>query len=141
MLLQEFIHLTGVNVTSLEYQAIETEYLNTDIDKFDFCAKWKTNYNNKMKKERSKYRKDHSIENLFSFMAGVVSTLGYFAKVDFQIDKDSISSYNSKSVKNEISLFGVCEKTAPDYMKIKKMLKHGRMIGTIKLLRNTKWYY
>lgn len=63
-----------------------------------------------MKKERSKYRKDHSIENLFSFMAGVVSTLGYFAKVDFQIDKDSISSYNSKSVKNEISLFGVCEK-------------------------------
>lgn len=50
MLLQEFIHLTGVNVTSLEYQAIETEYLNTDINKFDFCAKWKANYNNKMKK-------------------------------------------------------------------------------------------
>lgn len=41
MLLQEFIHLTGVNVTSLEYQAIETEYLNTDIDKFDFALNGK----------------------------------------------------------------------------------------------------
>lgn len=120
MLLQEFIHLTGVNVTSLEYQAIETEYLNTDIDKFDFCAKWKANYNNKMKKERAKYRKDHSIENLFSFMAGVVSPLGYFAKVDFQIDKDFISSYNSKSVKKEISLFWCVRKNGTGLYENKK---------------------
>ena len=83
MLLQEFIHLTGVNVTSLEYQAIETEYLNTDIDKFDFCAKWKANYNNKMKKERAKYRKDHSIENLFSFMAWCCFYLRTFCKSRF----------------------------------------------------------
>ena len=40
MLLQEFIHLTGVNVTSLEYQAIETEYLNTDIDKNEISLFW-----------------------------------------------------------------------------------------------------
>lgn len=138
MLLQEFIHLTGVNVTSLEYQAIETEYLNTDINKFDFCAKWKANYNNKMKKERAKYRKDHSIENLFSFMAGVVSTLGHFAKVDFQIEKTLFHHIILNQSKKKYLFFGVCEKTAPDYMKIKKTLKHGRMIGTINLLRNTK---
>lgn len=40
MLHNEFTKLTGVQVSANEYAAIEIVYMNSDLNKFEFCKMW-----------------------------------------------------------------------------------------------------
>lgn len=50
---QEFENRTGVIVSATEYQAIEAVYMNSDLEKDEFCALWsKMNYKRVAKASR-----------------------------------------------------------------------------------------
>jgi len=44
LLISEFIEMTGFEPTSSEYQEIEKEYMELDIDKREFCKQWLKHY-------------------------------------------------------------------------------------------------
>lgn len=87
MLHSEFTKLTGVHVTSDEYAKIEEKYMLSPESKDVFCGKWLKEYNNRKQAESAKFKKEHSIERLFSFMDGVASIGSDFCRSDLEHDK------------------------------------------------------
>ena len=54
---QEFYELTGVSVSSREFEAIHIVYMESDLDKFQFCKMWM-----KMNKSRVQLEAERAIE-------------------------------------------------------------------------------
>lgn len=99
MLQTEFTVLTGIEVTPVEYAAIEEQYMACSDTKSEFCEKWLKSYKKEKKAERAKFIKEHSIERLFAYMEGVVSLGGHLTAYDFEIDKEVIGSTKSEGAK------------------------------------------
>lgn len=64
MLTSEFITLTNYLPTSEEWENITVEYMNSDIDKFTFCKKWKKKHADLIKKYRDKKVAEERFGNL-----------------------------------------------------------------------------
>lgn len=99
MLYSEFTELTGVEVSASEYASIEEQYMACVDTKYEFCAKWLKEHSKRIKAKRAKFRKEHSIERLFSFMDGVASLGGGFTRSDLEIDKELIASTKTEGTK------------------------------------------
>lgn len=99
MLHREFTELTGVQVTNEEYAKIEEQYITSPENKQEFCDKWLKEHNKRMKAERAKFRKEHSIDRLFAFMDGVASLGGHLTRYDLQIDKSVLKEVRSSNTK------------------------------------------
>lgn len=100
MLHSEFIELTGVQVTNEEYAKIEEQYITSPENKRVFCEKWLKEHNKRIKAERAKFRKEHSIDRLFSFMDGVAALGGHLTRYDLNtIDKEIIRSIKTDGAK------------------------------------------
>lgn len=69
---QEFTNRVKVSVSSTEYEAIETVYMNSDLDKDEFCKLWvKMNFKRvvKAKEERIAKEKEQETKGLLFAIA------------------------------------------------------------------------
>ena len=68
---QEFFQRTGVEVSAIEYEAIESVYNFSDLDKDEFCKIWKKMNRTRVeaaKVERMKQQRDEAFRNaLYKF--------------------------------------------------------------------------
>lgn len=79
MLQIEFENRVGMQVSAKEYEAIEVVYINSDLEKDDFCKMWAkmnarriSNYKAEQKAEREEQAKK---EKAFNLYCGLYSTL------------------------------------------------------------------
>ena len=69
---QEFTKRVGMSVDATEYAAIETVYMNSDLDKDEFCKLWvKMNHRrvNKAKEERISKEKEEMLKGQLFMIA------------------------------------------------------------------------
>lgn len=106
MTLQEFVNLTNVNIDYKEFDAINVVYMNSDVDKYEFCKMWcKMNANRVKAAKASKKAEEEENENKWE-LANLYWTLHYDLRYEEKRDK-MFEDVVSKASLNRVKKAGI----------------------------------
>jgi hypothetical protein len=126
---QEFIELATVEVTPEEYSSIEAVYMNSDVDKYKFCAMWREMNETRVAAERRRRRAAAKHQQLCDRLVDIA-----FYKREFSYEEKQRIALNVFSRKEQavIESAGIDWQGEPDAYGNKPFRRLDEMIEVIR---------
>ena len=112
---KEFTNRTNVEVSYKEFEAIHEVYVNSDMDKNEFCEMWKKMNKSRVEKSQMEAQLRTGKEAQLDFIWSLIMEFGSVATCDMKMHETIAADILSEGQQDKLASMGIDMRNEPDY--------------------------